>query len=290
MKGMFDNMKEPIGVFDSGLGGISVLAQMIISLPQEKFLYFGDSLNAPYGEKTREEVLSFSMRISNKLIDRGSKALVVACNTATSAAIINLRNTFHLPVIGMEPAVKPAVNMKNIQRVVVMATPFTLKEKKFHELVQNIDTDKEILELPCPGLVQLIEQEGGVGPKVHAYLVQLFESRSLGKGDVLVLGCTHYVFLTDLIEKILYNQVPLVHGNVGTVSELKNQLKRNQILASEDINPHDEKSEYDLLNPFTKAQLQKRVQLMNSHPDMVFDKLGWNLLLYELEQLSKNSI
>jgi len=290
MKGMFDNMKEPIGVFDSGLGGISVLAQMIISLPQEKFLYFGDSLNAPYGEKTREEVLSFSMRISNKLIDRGSKALVVACNTATSAAIINLRNTFHLPVIGMEPAVKPAVNMKNIQRVVVMATPFTLKEKKFHELVQNIDTDKEILELPCPGLVQLIEQEGGVGPKVHAYLVQLFESRSLGKGDVLVLGCTHYVFLTDLIEKILYNQVPLVHGNVGTVSELKNQLKRNQILASEDINPHDEKSEYDLLNPFTKAQLQKRVQLMNSNPDMVFDKLGWNLLLYELEQLSKNSI
>lgn len=287
---MFGKMKEPIGVFDSGLGGISVLAQMIMSLPQEKFLYFGDSKNAPYGEKTKEEVRSFSMHISNILINRGSKALVVACNTATSAAIMDLRNTYDLPVIGMEPAVKPAVNMENIKRVVVMATPFTLKEKKFHELVQNIDTDKEILELPCPGLVQLIEQEGGVGPKVQSYLVQLFESRSLGKGDVLVLGCTHYVFLTEIIGKILSNRVPLVHGNVGTVSELKNQLKRNRILISENIYMHEKEVEDEMFFSYTKAQLQKRVHLMNSHRDVLYDKLGWNLLLSELGKLRNPSV
>jgi len=282
---MFDNMKGPIGVFDSGLGGISVLAQMIISLPQEKFLYYGDSKNAPYGEKTKEEVLSFSMCISNELINRGSKALVVACNTATSAAIMDLRRTYNLPIIGMEPAVKPAVNMENIQRVVVMATPFTLKEKKFHELVQNIDTDKQILQLPCPGLVQLIEQEGGAGQKVQAYLIQLFQSRSLGKGDVLVLGCTHYVFLTDIIEKILCNRVPLVHGNMGTVSELKNQLKRHRLQASENINTHGKKSKNEIFYSSTKAQLQKRVQLINSHSNLAFERLGWNLLLCELEKL-----
>ena len=283
-------MEEPIGVFDSGLGGISVLAQMIITLPREKFLYYGDSKNTPYGEKTKEEVLNFSMNISKDLINRGAKALVVACNTATSAAINDLRRIYNLPIIGMEPAVKPAVNMENIQRVVVMATPFTLKEKKFHELVQNIDTNKEIVELPCPGLVQLIEQEGGAGPKVLAYLMQLFKRLSLGKGDVLVLGCTHYVFLTDCIQKNLNYQVPLIHGNVGTVLELKKQLKRHQMLSSENPLLGPGNSTEEKLRSHTKTQLQKRVQLMNSRQDLQFEKIGWDLLLYELRKLDKEEL
>lgn len=279
-------MKEPIGVFDSGLGGISVLAQMIVTLPREKFLYYGDSKNAPYGEKTKEEVLDFSMRVSKELINRGAKALVVACNTATSAAINDLRRTYKLPIIGMEPAVKPAVNMENIQRVVVMATPFTLKEKKFYELVQNIDTSKQILELPCPGLVQLIEHEGGVGRKVQEYLMLLFKKLSLGKGDVLVLGCTHYVFLTDSIQKILNYQVPLVHGNVGTVLELKNQLKQHRMLISENFKEDSFNSgEEESFSFDTKTQLQKRVQLINSHHGLQFENIGWDLMLYELRKL-----
>lgn len=287
MKGRFAKMEEPIGVFDSGLGGISVLAQMIISLPKEKFLYFGDSNNAPYGEKTKEEVLCLSKHISKGLINRGSKALVVACNTATSAAIINLRKAYNLPIIGMEPAVKPAVNMENIQRVVIMATPFTLKEKKFYELVQNIDTDKQIVKLPCPGLVQLIEQEGGAGPKVQTYLVQLFHSFSLGKGDVLVLGCTHYVFLTDIIEKILSSRVPLVHGNVGTVVELKNQLKAHHLLLTTDNGKKPDQTEIENFQPYSKAQLQARVEIVNSDQSIQFEKKGWDLLLSELEKLRK---
>jgi len=282
-------MEKPIGVFDSGLGGISVLAQMIVTLPRENFLYYGDSKNAPYGEKTKEEVLDFSMHVSKYLIDRGSKALVVACNTATSAAIKDLRKSYDLPIIGMEPAVKPAVNMKNIKRVVVMATPFTLKEKKFHELVQNIDTSKKIVKLPCPGLVQLIEQEKGAGSKVQAYLIRLFNSLSLGKGDVLVLGCTHYVFLTNVIHEILNNRVPLVHGNVGTVLELKNQLERQDILTLCNCNKDSNKSKKDIHSSRIKLQHQQRIQLINSHQDLEFRRTGWDLLDCELRKLGSGN-
>ncbi len=272
-------MKGPIGVFDSGLGGISVLAQMLITLPHEKFIYYGDSKNAPYGEKTKKEVLDFSVNISKYLIQQESKALVVACNTATSAAIKDLRKIYNLPIIGMEPAVKPAVNMENIQRVVVMATPFTLKEKKFHELVQNIGTSKQIIELPCPGLVQIIEHEGGAGAKVEDYLIHLFKRVALGKGDVLVLGCTHYVFLTEIIEKILRNGVPLIHGNVGTVLELKNQLLEHHMLSIENKD----------LSFALEDSLQERVKLINSHPNKQLEEKGWNLLHYELDKLTKQN-
>ncbi|NBG89498.1 glutamate racemase [Isachenkonia alkalipeptolytica] len=280
-------MIKPIGVFDSGLGGISVLAQMITTLPEERYLYFGDSKNAPYGEKTREEVLYYSKSVAQKLLDQNAKAMVVACNTATSAAISDLRSLYNIPIIGMEPAVKPAVNMENIHRVVVMATPFTLREEKFHELVRNIDTNKEILKLPCPGLVQLIEQEGGVGAKVLEYLRKLLGKASIGKGDVIVLGCTHYVFLTDTIKQMLNNQVPLVHGNIGTVLQLKNQLKKHQLILGKknaSINQNFDKKNKLLIS---KSHLKTRVQILNSHQDPGFNPTGWNLLMYELNKIFK---
>jgi glutamate racemase len=282
-------MDERIGVFDSGLGGISVLAQMLITLPQEKFIYFGDSKNAPYGEKTKKDVLNFSMHISEYLIERDCKALVVACNTATSAAIKELRKIYSLPIIGMEPAVKPAVNMENIQRVVVMATPFTLKEKKFYELVQNIGTSKQIIELPCPGLVQIIEQEGGAGAKVKRYLNKLFQRVPLDQGDVLVLGCTHYVFLTEIIEEILNHRVPMIHGNVGTVLELKNQLKDHHMLSKENKKKIFSSTDNANITITKNVPLQERVLLINSHSNKQVEKMGWNLLQYELEKLRKQN-
>lgn len=280
-------MEEPIGVFDSGLGGISVLAQMIIALPHEKYLYFGDSRNAPYGEKTKKEVLNYSMEITQRLINQSAKAMVLACNTATSAAIEELRRTYDIPIIGMEPAVKPANMMKNINRIVVMATPFTLKEKKFRDLVQNIDTNKRIVKLPCPGLVQLIEQEGGAGPRVFDYLMKLFQENIINKGDVLVLGCTHYVFLSEVIHLILGDKVPLVHGNKGTVRELNNQLERYGILAEGSIKKSKTRNKDKTASSFEIDALRKRITIMNSNEDPQFNEIGWNLLMYEVKKLLK---
>lgn len=280
-------MEEPIGVFDSGLGGISVLAQMIITLPHEKYLYYGDSRNAPYGEKTKKEVLDYSMEITQRLINQSAKAMVLACNTATSAAIEELRRTYDIPIIGMEPAVKPANMMKNINRIVVMATPFTLKEKKFHDLVQNVDTNKRIVKLPCPGLVQLIEQEGGAGPRVFDYLMKLFQENIIDKGDVLVLGCTHYVFLSEVIHLILGDKIPLVHGNEGTVRELNNQLERYGILSEGSINISQMRNTEKTVSSFEIDALRKRITIMNSNEDSRFNEIGWNLLMYEVKKLLK---
>ncbi len=281
-------MKRPIGVFDSGLGGISVLAQMMISLPEESYVYYGDSKNAPYGEKSKEEVLTYSLDISKKLLDQKAKAMVVACNTATSAAIKDLRGMFDIPIIGMEPAVKPALNMKNIQRVVVMATPFTLREKKFHELVQNLDTNKKIVKLPCPGLVQLIEHEGGSGPRVREYLKKLFIFNNITQGDVMVLGCTHYVFLAETIRELFDKQVPVVHGNTGTVLELENQLRNKKLLYSKDddtLNQRVLKEKWRL--PVKEQDLKRNVQIFNSHEDSSFNRKGWDLLRYEMKKMLK---
>ena len=148
-----------IGVFDSGVGGISVLRELVAQMPNENYIFFGDSKNAPYGTKTLEEVQKLTCADAEYLLSRGVKALVVACNTATSAAIRILREKYaDMPVIGIEPALKPAVHAGGHPRVLVMATPMTLREEKFHALMQRFESDAEILRLPCPGLVEYVEQ------------------------------------------------------------------------------------------------------------------------------------
>ena len=156
----YENRQEcPIGVFDSGVGGISVLRELVAQMPNENYIFFGDSKNAPYGTKTLEEVQQLTCADAEYLLSRGVKALVVACNTATSAAIRILREKYaDMPVIGIEPALKPAVRAGGHPRVLVMATPMTLREEKFHALMQRFESDAEILRLPCPGLVEYVEQ------------------------------------------------------------------------------------------------------------------------------------
>ena len=156
----YENRQEcPIGVFDSGVGGISVLRELVAQMPNENYIFFGDSKNAPYGTKTLEEVQKLTCADAEYLLSRGVKALVVACNTATSAAIRILREKYaDMPVIGIEPALKPAVHAGGHPRVLVMATPMTLREEKFHALMQRFESDAEILRLPCSGLVEYVEQ------------------------------------------------------------------------------------------------------------------------------------
>lgn len=223
----------PIGVFDSGIGGISVLAELINEMPNENFVYFADSDNAPYGNKTTEEVKQLSINAVNILIDYGIKSLVVACNTATSAAINELRSRWRIPIVGMEPALKPAFEANKDGKIIVMATPVTIKEEKFTELINKFSNETEIIKLACPGLAWIIEKSGSGGQshrsKIGYYLKKLFKDISFKVNDSIVLGCTHYVYIKDDITKIIGEDVLLFDGNIGTAKQLGRMLNENKL-------------------------------------------------------------
>ena len=193
----------PIGVLDSGVGGISVLRELVKLLPGEDFLYYGDSAHAPYGTKEVREVVELTCNITKLLLERGAKALVVACNTATSVAIPVLRETYkEIPVIGIEPALKPAVLAKDHPRVLVMATPMTLEQEKFSNMMHFYENDANIVKVPCPGLVELIENGILDGPELEAYLTERFAPFDPASADGIVLGCTHYPLIRNKIAEL----------------------------------------------------------------------------------------
>lgn len=220
---------KPIGVFDSGVGGLTVLATAAKLLPQESFIYYGDSANAPYGSKSVEEVRELSLRAAQQLAERGCKALVIACNTATSAAATMLRELLPMPVVGMEPAVKPAVTHGG--KILVMATPLTVRERKFLELCARCGTDNSnLLVLPCSGLVELVERGETDGAAAEAALRALFAGIDLAGVTAVVLGCTHYLYLWQTLSKVLPPGVTLVHGNRGTARQLARLLDADGLL------------------------------------------------------------
>ncbi len=222
---LIEKARMPIGVFDSGVGGISVLRELADLLPNENFIYFGDSKHAPYGTRTLEEVRRLTCADAEYLIRRGVKALVVACNTATSAAIGLLREAYReIPVIGIEPALKPAVLSKVNPTVLVMATPMTLKEEKFHNLMQRFQSQAEIIPLPCPGLVEFVERGELEGERLISCLSQLFFEYRNQNVDAVVLGCTHYPFVRGAIEQVLGPDTAVFDGGAGTARETKRQL------------------------------------------------------------------
>ncbi len=223
---------NPIGVFDSGVGGISVLAELTEVLPNEDFLYFGDSKNAPYGTKTSEDVLNLSEVCTKKLIDMGAKAIVIACNTATSAAAEYLRNNYkELPIIGIEPAVKPAAEFKENSKILVMATPMTLKKEKFKNLAELFSVDDKIIPLPCPGLVELIEQGKTSGAEIDAFLKNILAPYFEEKIDSVVLGCTHYPFVKEAIKSAFPYEIAVFDGGFGTANHTKRRLLEMGLLA-----------------------------------------------------------
>ena len=184
---------RPIAFFDSGLGGISVLRETVRLLPQENYLYYGDSLHAPYGVKSGQEIRALVDAAIRRLVEGGAKALVIACNTATSAAIGMLREQYpDIPVIGTEPALKPAVEKYPGGRILVMATPMTIKQEKFQALKRQYDAQAEIIALPCGGLMEFVERGMLRGPEVENYLFDRLEPDLKVPVDAIVLGCTHY--------------------------------------------------------------------------------------------------
>lgn len=223
-----------IAVFDSGVGGISVLKRLVEIMPNEDFIYYGDSANAPYGTKTRDEVRELTCEHARELlIERRAKGLVVACNTATSAAVRFLREKYpDTPIVGIEPAVKPAVLFKENPRVLVMATPMTIREEKFQNLMKKYDDKGEIIPLPCPGLMNFVERGDLYGDDVKQYLEELLYDYTSNRVDAVVLGCTHYPFVREMIEEILGENVRVFDGGYGTAKEMKRRLEEKKLLSS----------------------------------------------------------
>jgi glutamate racemase len=214
-----------IGVFDSGIGGLTVLKEAIRLLPHENYLYYADTKNVPYGTKPKEEVRGYIFDAVDFFARQGVEALVVACNTATSIAINDLRKRYSFPIIGMEPAVKPAVEKVDDRRVLVLATPITVREKKLHDLVERLDSE-DIVDLHAlPGLVEFAEKFVFDEDTVIPYLLEEFSRYDLSEYGAVVLGCTHFVFFRKHFERILPKGVDIIDGNKGTVNRLKNLLE-----------------------------------------------------------------
>lgn len=223
---------RPVGVFDSGFGGVGVLAAAAALLPCEDFIFLGDNLHAPYGDRTTDEVLALTRLGVTKLADLGCKAVVIACNTATSAAAAALRAQSDMPIIGMEPALKPASLLPREGAVLVMATAMTLKLDKFRELMERYG--QGAVPVPCPGLVELIEAGETDGPRVRALLTTLLTPHLTRPVKAVVLGCTHYVFLRPALAAFLPPGVQLVDGNLGTARQLRAQLAARGLLTAQE--------------------------------------------------------
>ncbi|RXZ84820.1 glutamate racemase [Paenibacillaceae bacterium] len=217
-----------IGFFDSGLGGLTVLAESLRRLPAKNYLYMADTLNVPYGSKSEEAVRSFVLESVELMMQQGIDALVVACNTATSIAVADLRSIYSIPIIGMEPAVKPAVEMNRAtgRRVLVFATQLTLAQPKYYALVSRVDDRGIVDSLPLPELVKYCEDLQFDKKQMHDYFRVKLEGYNLDHYGIVVLGCTHYPFYKDILRELLPPHIQIVDGNIGTVRRLSAQLNR----------------------------------------------------------------
>ena len=209
-------------MIDSGIGGLSVLALARKRLPKENFIFFADAANAPYGDKQPKEIIGLIRDLLQTHSDRTLKAILLACNTATSAAAADLRQELPIPVIGMEPALKPAV-LNTEGQVIVMATSLTIREEKFRKLLEQYGAGRDIVPLACPGLMEVVEKDPQ-GREAADYLTRILAPYEK-TAEALVLGCTHYVFLRPLLQSLFPN-IRLFDGNEGVVRHLQDILRQ----------------------------------------------------------------
>lgn len=223
-------MRHPIGVFDSGVGGISVLRVLRKLLPHEDFIYIGDCKNAPYGDKSVEEIDLLTHQLIQPLLDAKCKALVIACNTITAVSANALRKELTMPVIGMEPALKPAQALRKDGRVLVLATKATLALDKFHRLYEKYGQDT--LPIVGEGLAALVENGLMDTPQAEKLLHRLLDEPLKRHTDAIVLGCTHYPFLVKDLNKVAPG-IPLVDGSLGTARQVRRLLEQAGQLETE---------------------------------------------------------
>ena len=220
-----------IAVFDSGVGGVSVLRELRKLLPRERFYYFGDSANAPYGRKTTAEVRELTLAAGKKLlVDHDCKALVVACNTATAAAILDLREQYpDRIIVGIEPALKLACDRHPGGTIGIMATDVTLREKKLAALMERVKRDCTVIRLPSPGVVELVEAGKTDTDEAVALMHQILDPYA-GSLSALVLGCTHYPFMRSAMGRVVGENVEILDGGEGTARETRRRLAEADLL------------------------------------------------------------
>ena len=219
------NASQPVAFFDSGLGGLSVLRETRRLLPNENYLYYGDSANAPYGIRPPEEIRQLSLAVTERVLALGAKAIVVACNTATGEAVELLRARWpEVPVIGVEPAVKPAVEAYPGGKILVMATPMCLRSHRYQALTARFSGQAELISVPCDGLMEFVERCELDSPALAAYLAEKLSPHLERPVSAVVLGCTHYPFLRAAITRQLPKGTPLIDGNAGTAAQLARRL------------------------------------------------------------------
>lgn len=254
------NIKNsPIGFFDSGVGGLSVLREAISIMPNENYIYFGDSKNAPYGTRELNNVKQLTFNAVEFLREKNVKAIVIACNTATSAAIEDLRSKYtDIPIIGIEPALKPAVKLHRNGSVIIMATPMTLREKKFKQLMCKYQDECDIISMPCAGLVEFVENGILKGIELEDYLNNKFKDYNKSDIAAVVLGCTHYPFIKETLSKIIGIDIPLIDGGAGTSHELQRKLEEKDML--------------------TDSESRGNVEIYNSTNDMKVIDFCYNLI------------
>ena len=225
---------RPIGVFDSSIGGLSVLRALRLELPHEDFLYVDDSGHAPYGERGEAHALARSRDITQSLRAQGIKALVIACNTATAAAVAQLRAEHpDLPIIGVEPALKPALAASRGGRIGVMATRGTLASAKFAALLNSLENQAEFVLQPCDGLAEAIDRIAATGERGAAEALCRRYTEAMGTVDTLVLGCTHYVLVQDLLARLLGPEVTLVSNGEPVARHARRVLTQRGLLKIE---------------------------------------------------------
>lgn len=223
-------VNAPVGVMDSGVGGLSVLKHLTRQLPHEHFTYFADSAHAPYGNKSATEIQQRCFTVADKLIGQGAKALVVACNTATAAAISAMRERYTHPIIGMEPAVKPAAAASKNGIIGVLATTGTLKSAQFAALLEHYGQGVQVVTQACVGLVECIEQ-GQLDTSETLILLQQYCQPLMAAGaDTIVLGCTHYPFVKKHIQEIVGPEVTLIDTGAAVAKRLNQVLEQKQML------------------------------------------------------------
>lgn len=252
---------EPIGVFDSGLGGLSVLAKLLCLMPNEQYIFFGDSGNNPYGTKPLSLVKELTWSGVDFLRSRGVKAIVIACNTATSAAIEELREKLDLPVFGIEPAVKPALASNGNGKILIMATPLTVAETKFKRLMESLSGREEIHVMACPGLAEMIECGDAEG--IRRQLKELFAGVDTTCVSSVVLGCTHYPLIKDEIESVIGKKVHFYDGSDGLARYVQHVLTEGNLLRG-DLPPVAAQIEYHITGEAAERQTLRAKQIVET--------------------------
>ena len=226
---------KPIGVFDSGIGGLTVLKEIIKILPNEEFIYYADTDNVPYGIKPKEEVKEYINQAVKFLIDKDVKAIVIACNTATSIAINDLRKKYSLPIIGIEPAAKPAIENRGQKKVLIMATPTTIREEKLHNLLKKFTAEEFVDLIAMPKLVEYAERGEFDSKEIEDYLKKQLQEFNLNDYSEIVLGCTHFPFFKEKIKKVVPQNINIIDGSKGVANRLKDILQKNNLLGNNNL-------------------------------------------------------